>query len=195
MATIAAGCGGGGASPSEDGSSSTADSTAASGNLTSPEDSPAGPDEAPASEGLNAEPSREFLGSGQNGRLATIGKESGDTERQAASRALEEFLKAGEAGDWATQCSLLAASSKEQIEKAAQPLGDVDCPAALKSQAERAPASARANTMTGPIDAFRINQGLNGFAFYHGTGARDYVIPMIDQDGWKVVALRAEPIE
>ncbi len=145
-------------------------------------------------ESSNAEPSKEFLSSGENGQLAKIGSESGDAEREAASQVLEQFLQAGEAGDWKTQCSLLAASTREGVEDFAQPLGDVDCPTALGSQAERAPASVRANTMTGPIDAFRINQGINGFAFYHGTRGRDFVIPMIDQGGWKVVALTAEEI-
>lgn len=49
--------------------------------------------------------------------------------------------------------------------------------------------------MTGPIDAFRINQRINGFAFYHGTRERDFVIPLIKQGGeWKVVTLQEEEI-
>jgi hypothetical protein len=182
---VVTGCGG---SDSSGGSSSGSTSSTAS------DSPPAGSSNPPVSESPNTEPSKEFLGSGPNGSLAKIGKESGVAEREEASRVLEEFFTAGAAGDWKTQCSLLAASVKESIENAVSLTGGVGCAAALGAEAQGLPASVRANTMTGPIDAFRINQGINGFAFYHGTEGKDYVIPLIEQSGWKVVTLRSEEI-
>jgi hypothetical protein len=185
LALVTAGCGGG--------SDSSQDSATQSGSTTSPEGGNAGSGQPPASEGSGLEPSREFVGSGPNGQLATIGEESGPAEREDASRVLEKFFMAGQAGDWEAQCELLAASARESVESPS--LGSVGCPRALEAQARRAPASVRANTMTGPIDAFRINEDINGFAFYHGTAGKDFVIPLIEQGGeWKVVALTPEEI-
>jgi hypothetical protein len=193
VAALGIGCGGG--SDSSESSSPESGSTTTSKTTTS-EDSSSGPSKTPPPESSSSEPSREFLGSGRNGKLAKIGKESSVAEREAASVALEKNLNARATGDWATQCATLAASAVEQIEKGASVLGaGTSCPKALEAQAAPVPAAARASTMTGPIDAFRINQGINGFAFYHGTGGKDYVIPMIKQGGeWKVVTLQEEEI-
>lgn len=189
LAIAAAGCGGGGGSSS----SQSQDSTTQSSGTTAPEGSSPDSGKPPGSEESVLEPSREFVGSGPNGQLATIGEESGAAEREAASRALEKFFMAGQAEDWEAQCELLSSSVRESLE--APSLGSVECPKALAAQASRSPPSVRANTMTGPIDAFRINEGINGFAFYHGTANRDYVIPLIEQGGgWKLVALQSEVI-
>jgi hypothetical protein len=144
----------------------------------------------------SSEPSKEFMGKGPNGQLAKIGKEASAAVREEASIALEENLNAREAGDWETQCSTLASATVEQVEKGASVLGAAPgCAKALEAQAAPLPPASRANTMTGPIDAFRINQGINGFAFWHGTRGKDYVIPMIKQRGeWKVVTLREEEV-
>lgn len=149
------------------------------------------------SKGSALEPSKEFLSGGKNGQLATIGEESSLVEREAASLALEQSLDARAAGDWAAQCETLASATVEQIEKSASlgGSGGPGCAKALEAQARGLPPFARANTMTGPIDAFRINQDINGFAFYHGTRSRDFVIPLIMQRGeWKVVAPQEEEI-
>lgn len=180
------GCGGGSSSNSD--STSPPTSTSDSGATTAPQNT-----ESPSSA---SEPSKEFLSNGKNGQLATIGKESSAAEREAASLALEENLDARAAGDWQTQCETLAASAVEQFEQAGSTLTPkTSCAKGLEEQAQSLPAFARANTMTGPIDAFRINQGINGFAFYHGTRGQDYVIPLIKQDGeWKVVVPQEEEI-
>jgi hypothetical protein len=175
------GCGGGSSSTSDSSSTADSDSTAAS--------------KSAESESSAAEPSKEFLSGGKNGKLAKIGKESSAAEREAASRALEKSLNAREAGDWKTQCETLSASAVEQIEQASALTPGTSCAKALEAQAGSLPPFARANTMTGPIDAFRINEGFNGFAFYHGTQGRDYVIPLIKQGGeWKVVVPQEEEV-
>lgn len=187
VAMVAAGCGGGGSESSSGSTTSNSDKTDAQSNT---------PSSNAASEDSSSEPSREFLGNGPNGKLAKIGKEASAEERETASRVLEKSLDARAAGDWTTQCSTLAASAVKQLEQAVAVLGSPPgCAQSLEVEAGPIPAPARANTMTGPIDAFRINQGFNGFAFYHGTKGRDFVIPLIKQGGeWKVVALQEEEI-
>jgi len=184
MAMFSGGCGGSGGSKDSTsiptGGTTSQDSTSDSGGS--------------ESESVGPEPSKEFLGSGPNGKLAKIGKESSVAEREAASRVLEDYFQAREDGDWKGQCELLSSSVVEQIERAVSLNGKVECASALGQQAKGLPASVRLNTMEGPIDALRINQGINGFAFYHGSGGKDYVIPLIKQDGWKVVALTTEEI-
>ena len=178
---IAFGCGGGS-------SSSSSDSTSSSGS----NQTTASQGSAPAG---STEPSIEFLGEGPNGKLAAVGKEASDVEREAASKVLEESFEAREAGDWAGQCATLASYLIEEIEKAVSVFGKPGCPKALESQAASAPASTRENTMIGPIDALRVKEGFNGFAHYHGTKGKDYIIPMIKQRGkWKLVALTTEEI-
>jgi hypothetical protein len=190
LALGAVGCGGG----SDSSSSSTSDA----GKTTSegPKgDSTNSESQAPSEESSGAEPSKEFISNGKNGKLAKVGKEASVAEREAASKVLEKSLNAREEGDWKTQCETLSATAVEGVEKSATVLGAAPgCAKALEAQAAPVPAPARANTMTGPIDALRINQKINGFAFYHGTEGRDFVIPLIKQEGWKVVALQEEEI-
>jgi hypothetical protein len=171
------GCGNGGSDTSGV-SSTSSDSSQPTATTKSPESNSAG-----------SEPSREFLSSGTNGGLAKIGHESSAAEREAASAVLEKSFEAREIGDWATQCSTLASSTIEQLEKNSAVLGGtVSCPKVLKAQAAPVPPTELANTLTGPIDAFRINEGINGFAFFHGTGGKDFVIPLIKEGGeWKLV--------
>lgn len=140
------------------------------------------------------EPSAEFRGKGTNGELASAGKESTAAERQAASAVLEKSFEARAAGDWVTQCETLAAGLIQQLEKTASKdastaKGKATCPEALEALAGKAKKSSLGNTMTGPLAALRVNGG-QAFAFYHGTGGKDYVIPMAEEGGeWKVVVL------
>lgn len=184
-ALIAVGCGGGSSSSSDSASSSA--STAASEATTS---------EGSQSEPSGDEPSKEFIGKGADGKLAKVGKEASEAEREAVSEVLEKSFTAQEEGDWAEQCSTLAASTVQQLEKSATVLGSSQgCAKALETQAAPLPPSARASKLTGPIDALRINQGINGFAFWHGAEGKDYVIPLINQDGWKLVFPTPKEIE
>jgi hypothetical protein len=179
-AVLVAGCGGGGSSSSSESSATAnpAKTTTSQGATTS------------VSSG--AEPSKEFVGKGPDGKLAGYGKEASAAEREAASQVLEESMRARAAADWKGQCETLVKPLVEKIEGSGSVVGASGCAKALEVQAKPVPASARANTMTGPIDAFRI--GFNrGFAFYHGTKGKDYVIPMYKEGGkWKVAALTTQ---
>jgi hypothetical protein len=183
----AAGCGGSDSDSSGSSPQGAAKSTTSEKPNSEPGTSP--------SSGSSA-PTKEFLGKGPNGQLAKVGKESTVAEREAVTRVLEKSFNARAAGDWETQCSTLSTSLIEQLEKGAALGGKADCSKVLQAQASGVPAPARANTMTGPIDALRINEGFNGFAFWHGTENRDFIIPLIKEENgeWKLVAPQEEEL-
>lgn len=175
---VLAGCGGGGSSGS---SNSTAAAKAAKP-----------PASSRAAESTGGEPSAEFVGKGPNGKLAKSGEEAEAADREAASRVVEESLEARASRDWASQCSTLVAALIKQIEESNSLSAATGCAKALAAVAAPATPSALANTMTGPIDALRVS-GTQGFAFWHGTGGKDYVIPLFKEGGeWKVGSLVAQ---
>jgi hypothetical protein len=182
LAGIVGGCGGGDSATSGDSSTG----------------GPSNSTKTTVSEGPNSEPSTEFISKGKGvvSQLPKFGKEADETEREAASRLLEENLQARAAGDWATQCESLAASIVTGIEEAAVTLGaGKGCAKGLEAQAAPTPESARANTMTGPIDALRVGSGGRGIALYHGTKGKDYAMPLIKEGGtWKVLALQEQEL-
>lgn len=134
-------------------------------------------------------PSAEFTGKGGSNRPAAFGQVADEEEREAASKVLEESLKARAAGDWAAQCATLTVRAISQIESDAPNFGGgKGCVSGLKAQAEplSSSKSVRANTMTGPIAVLRVD-GKFGYALYHGAKHQDYAMLMRKEGGeWKV---------
>lgn len=136
-----------------------------------------------------AEPSRQFIKPGGGNEIPEFGKEADAAEREAVSGIVEENMKARAAGDWAGQCSSLAASVIKALGKTASPLFGTGCAKDLEAEAAGAPKYILANNMTGPIAALRV-KGKSGYALYHGTKGADYAMPMTNEGGdWKVGAL------
>jgi hypothetical protein len=133
------------------------------------------------------EASAAFVGKGENGKLATFGTEADSAEREEVSEVLQESLQAREDEDFKTQCSTLTAGQIQRTEKKRKFFKiKGGCAKGLESQAEVAPPSVLANTMKGPVVALRVS-GDRGFAFWHGTGGKDYAMPMAKEGGkWKV---------
>lgn len=175
-------CGGGGSESSADSSSPTVSSGS------DKKDSEAKESSDPS--GKSKEPSAEFAGKGENGVLATAGKESSVEERAVASEVVERNMRARAARNWAAQCQTLARSVTEQLEGASSGgFFKEDCAKALEFTAQKATPAALENTMIEPLAAFRVN-GRRAFAFYHGAQGKDYVVPMELEGGeWKVASL------
>jgi hypothetical protein len=149
-------------------------------------------DKIEASKPGESEPSRTFLAKSKK-NIPKFGEEASAAEREAASKVLEENLKAREAGDWAAQCASLTPSAVKQVEEgaAAQGVKKGSCAEELKGRAEplQQTKGLRENTMTGPIDALRF-KGRLAYALYHGTRGVDYAMQMEKVDGeWKVGSL------
>jgi hypothetical protein len=186
VAMIVASCGGDDSSSSSSSSESSSNANQTSSTKT----------DTTASTKPSAEPSAEFRGKGPNSEIPTAGKEASVAEREAASKVLEENLEARAARDWEAQCATLTKPLIKGIEKSSSVLGaGSGCAKALEAQAAPASPSSLANTMTGPIDAFRVVGGTRGFALYHGVNGKDYVMPMLMEGGeWKVTSLTEQEV-
>jgi hypothetical protein len=168
LIVLAMGCGGGSSS-----SSSTAGST---------REDPAG------------EASAEFLHpKSPNNKYVKFGTEAPTAEREAASKVLEENLKAREEADFATQCATLNPATLEEVAspKEKGSAAAAACPKAVKELADplNRTRKIRADTLGGPIAALRM-KGEKAYALYHGNDKKDYLMPMEKENGvWKVGSL------
>jgi hypothetical protein len=145
------------------------------------------------SEGAEASPpSMEFTKRGGENKPATFGELASEKDREMASRMLAKNLQARAAGNWAGQCATLTAAVVAKIESEARKLhAGNGCAKSLKAEAEplSRTKAIRANTLTGPIDVFRV-KGKSAYALYHGTKGKDYAMPLeMEGGGWKVAAL------
>ena len=147
-----------------------------------------------------------------NKEIVTFGHEGEAAEKQVVSRILMKNLKARASGDWKGQCSSLSTSVIKTLGRNTEPLkvgktcvkqleaAATVAEARAGSNASKAAAEAegrtgagpptiRTNTMTGPIDAFRVSDN-RGYALYHGKGGLDYSMLMEKEGGeWKVGSL------
>jgi hypothetical protein len=171
LAALAAGCGGGDSSASgtAENSPSTAksESTAKSGSAPKPE------------------PNTE-LGNRPGPGVVNFGEEADDEEREAISTLLEEHFDARAAGEWAKQCASMTFEQSEEVRETTVP--NANCAKGLRIQATPLAQTQafRANPMTGPIDAFRV-EGELGYALFRGKDGKQYVVAMKKENGkWKV---------
>jgi hypothetical protein len=136
--------------------------------------------------------SKEFTKPGGENKFAGYGDEANTAEREAASLILEENFAARAAGEWPKQCASLSPKAIKKLEaatKAAVPKGGGA--QSLKAAAEPLSGTKkiRADTLQGPIDVLMV-KGTSAYALYHGTGGKDYAVPMEKVNGeWKVGAL------
>jgi hypothetical protein len=168
LGLFALGCGGGSSSSNSSADTSTADTTTEATTKPTTVEAP------PFSES----------------ELAAYGKEATAAERKAASDALQKNLFAREAKQWAAQCATLTAAVVKVIEKESEFLHPFHpCPEGLKAQAGSAPAVLFKDTLSGEIDALRL-QGGEAMAIYHGNDGKDWAMPMKKEGGeWKVGSL------
>lgn len=180
-------CGGDDSTDSSTGPGST--TTQESNPATQPEDSSGPSSEDPRSAG---EGSAGFRTPGGDNSIQNFGEEGDESEVEAASAVLTDYLQARAADDWAKACTYLAAAAVQPLEQLASRTPELkgkDCGGILAALSAGLPTSSRASTMTGEIDSLRV-AGERSFALYHGAGDIDYFIPMIEEDGeWKVGAL------
>ncbi|MGB8500013.1 MAG: hypothetical protein WCD85_18690 [Pantoea agglomerans] len=129
---------------------------------------------------------------GGNGDPRSFGEEADSAEREAALQAVEGFMKARAAGDWAVECSYAAREVIQQIEEffANNPqMKGKSCGVLLAGLSEAQPKKTLRNNLGDSIDSLRV-EGTKGFAIYHGTDGGEYAIPMALEDGdWKVAYL------
>jgi hypothetical protein len=175
------------------GSDDSAQSTAA----VAPEET-AATTEAEGSPRGGKEPSRSGQGSagfitpGGDNSIQNFGQEADEAEREEAASALESYMRAFAAGNWAKSCRYLSDSAVRSLRQFAAGTAKLEgkgCAALLPPLVTGAPASDRANTVTDGVASLRVG-GERAFALYHGPDGVDYFMPMEKQGGtWKVTTL------
>lgn len=180
-------CGGSDSTSSSSGSSTATTPESSSSTTTKEQGSSSGSGKSSADEG-----SASFRTPGGDNSIQNYGEEASGGETDAASSGLSAYLAARAKGDWARQCALLAKAAVaplEQLAASSSQFKGNGCAAILESLMGRAPASTRANPMTGGVASLRF-EGDRGFALFHGTHGVDYFVPMVKEDGeWKVGAI------
>jgi hypothetical protein len=145
------------------------------------------------------EPSAQFLKATGNKELVEFGVEASPPEREAANAVLKRNLEARAAADFATQCATLSAKAIEGVTLTAHasPAGKSPkgCAGKLRELATPLANSkeARENRLNGPLPAFRI-KGKRGFALFHGTDEKNWVMPREKEGEWRVGALQEEEL-
>jgi hypothetical protein len=134
-------------------------------------------------------PSREFLVPKGDNVVQTYGREATKAEREQASRVITAWMRARAAKDWVNDCRQMSASYRRTlVQEDAFHVSNgkvTNCPEALAYFGPEASGDGK-NTLTGPIDSLRIEAGF-GYAQYHGSDGRDWIVPMNKEKGkWKV---------
>jgi hypothetical protein len=141
------------------------------------------------------EPSKQFLGPGEKNKLVEFGTEASAAEREAASAVLDRSFEARESGDFAVQCATLSSKGIEAV--ASKGASVSQCTVKLKKLAEplAKTASFRKDKLPGEVTALRV-KGDRGFALFHGTDGKDWVMPLEKEGGsWKVAAILEEELK
>jgi hypothetical protein len=141
---------------------------------------------------------------GADNSVQTYGTESGQDERTAAAIALQAYLNARLAGDWASACSDLARRAKDELDKLAQQLkgqgkdvaGCTGTMSALEGGSSQS--QQRPGVTIGEVLSFRGGGEVPGdpsYLIFTGPPAATlYSMPMyLEGGGWKVgLALPSE---
>jgi hypothetical protein len=176
-------CGGG------DSSDSTAATTQQGSTATTIEDGGSAGGQKRTNEGKG---SASFITPGGDNSIQTFGHEGSAAELDEVTAVLSAYLRARANDEWARECGYLAkgtVASLEQLTARASQLKGKGCATALVALMGEIPTSTRANTLSGAVDALRV-EGDRGFALYHGPKGIDYYVVMAKDDGkWKVAAI------
>jgi hypothetical protein len=141
-------------------------------------------------------PTRQFIVPGGDNVVQTFGREATPAEREKVSSDVQAWLRARAARNWAKDCSYLVASSVKYAESSASYMAQhkvSSCDKALAVIAAKVQSASRTYNMAGGVVSLRLGEG-HGYAQYHGNDGRDWVVPVIREDGeWKIAAL--DPID
>jgi hypothetical protein len=159
-----------------------------------------GDSENPISSGrsaLPAAPNRSFIKAYPHSPIVRYGHEASHSELEAASLVVEENTKARVGHEYAKQCESFAKIIvRNLVNEGLRLKVHGSCPRVLESEAEKAPASVFVNSMTGPIDALRVERDGSGYALYHGKKGKDYSVRVLRESGtWKVNELLPSELE
>jgi hypothetical protein len=134
---------------------------------------------------------------GGDNSIQTFGVESASADRAEAALALQAYLDARAAGDWAGACSYLSGGTQELLEKLAErapKLKGAGCAEVMAALTEGVPQGALAAEARIEVISFRV-EGDSAFLVYRNPGGRISAIPMAQENGaWKVAGMGATPL-
>lgn len=140
-------------------------------------------------------PTRQFLVANGDNSAQFYGREASLGERKEASAVLHGWLRARESKNWGQDCAHFHRQYRKTITLDAHRVthGKVkNCAQALRHFGKEASGNL-VNNLRGPIVSFRVRAG-KGYAQYHGTDGKDWIVPMRKEEGhWRVFA--ATPID
>ena len=124
------------------------------------------------------------------GGAADFGEEAEGADRAGADRAVQEFLRAWADGDWAGACSLLATSTKQDLELfAGQYVKSQDCTEQLKALGSKLPPKLLPQAEPIEVTDVRLEDD-NGFVIYSDANGTEFAFPVVQEDSaWKVAAI------
>lgn len=134
-------------------------------------------------------PTRQFYIPGGDNAVQTFGREATSVERRQATTVISGWMRARAAKDWAKVCPFLSRVYLNEVIETGKwgTNGKAKgCPEGLAFIKSQTPGSYADNFGSGPVVSLRIEEG-HGFAQYHGTDGKDWVVP-VERDGgrWKV---------
>jgi hypothetical protein len=134
-------------------------------------------------------PTRQFIIPGGDNAVQTFGREASPAERKQAAEVIAAWMRARAVQDWAKDCSYFSSGYTKNITTDAHGVthGRVkSCPEALAYFKHEASGDYVNNFKGTTVASLRIGEG-HGYAQYHGTDGKDWIVPVERNDGeWKV---------
>jgi len=137
-------------------------------------------------------PTREFLDpdSGGDNAVQTYGLEATADERAQAARVIAGWMDARAAQRWKKICGHFSRRYAKELTADANNVTDGRVKTCRQALAYFGPAAAsdfkNNNFGEGPVDSLRVEDGF-GYAQYHGSDGKDWIVPVDREDGrWKV---------
>jgi hypothetical protein len=152
--------------------------------------------------------STQYRVKGGDNSVQEFGAEADDAERDAAARALHNFLDARAQEAWETACSYLSAEVRESLESfavkaqeaaakqgKAEQFENTSCASILGRLTNRAALpELRKEAAQADVGSLRI-EGERAFVIYTGLSGTVLAIPVVTEDGsWKVAGLAGTPL-
>jgi hypothetical protein len=124
------------------------------------------------------------------GGIRTFGEEAGPEDRNTATTTVEGFLGAQADGDWGKACSLMAASTTENLKAfGSESVKSQRCTELLEAVTARVPAKTLAQADRIRVTDMRID-GERGFVLYAGASETESALPVVREGStWKVGAI------
>jgi hypothetical protein len=152
--------------------------------------------------------SSQYRVKGGDNSVQEFGAEAEDTERDAAARALHNFLDARAQEAWEAACSYLSTEVQESLESfavkaqeaaakqdKAEQFDDTSCASILRRLTNPAALpELRKEAAQAAVGSLRIG-GDRAFLLYTGLGDTVFAIPVVNENGdWKVATLAGTPL-